>query len=56
MKKIYKKKFNKYWNPLRLITNEEYELNLNTIIWCWILMRGARGTKKMEQKTKHNKA
>jgi hypothetical protein len=51
MKKIYMNQFNKYWNPLRLITNEEYELNVHTIIWFWILMRG-----QGKQKTKHNKA
>jgi hypothetical protein len=45
---IYKKKYNKYWNPFRLITNEEYELNLHAIIWFWILTRGARETKKMK--------
>ena len=56
MKKIYKKQFNKYWNPFRLITNEEYDMNLQTIIGSWIFMKRARETKKMKQKTKHNKA
>ena len=51
MKKIYEKQFHKHWNPFRLITNEEYEMNLRTIIWAWVMMKGVKAPEKMTQKT-----
>jgi hypothetical protein len=51
MRKIYENRLTKYWNPFRVITDEEYEMNFRTIVWCGLLKKNVRVPEKMTQRT-----